>query len=161
MDVKFDNNDHAPISPHIHTVTVDVSLILNGVKAQNNSLVDVDDVLYTTRYNLIKPTNCWPIQHDSALLCVTDLVDCCEREELGNWYLPDGSMVLSTVGRYRSNRGQNEVIGGRQFYGSVRLYRYYSPRIRGHFRCELPDADNVTQTLYANIGKISNQPYAY
>ena len=117
-------------------------------------MVDVEDVLYTTADNQ-EPTNSRPTQHDSTLLCITDLVDCCETRGLGNWYFPDGNVVGNTGGGYRSNRGDNEAVGGRQFNGSVRLYRYFSSPIRGRFRCVLPNADNVNQTLYAYVGKIS------
>ena len=127
---------------------------MNGVTIPNNSIVDTDDVLYTTREDN-EPTNSRPIQHDRAVLCVTDLLDCCDREGIGNWYFPNGTRVLHYTWKgYVSNRGQNELRDGRQFYGSVRLYRFYSSRVRGLFRCELPDANNVAQTLYANIGKI-------
>ena len=146
-----------------HTDTVSgVSLKLHGTTIPNNSLVDLEDVLYRTRDDEA-PTNARPHLHDGALLCVTDLVDCCDapRTVRGDWYYPDGHRI-----RYRSisqdgtaefliNRGPNEVRNGRQFYGSVRLFhRWSDPPERGHFRCELPSAadPSVHQILYANIG---------
>ena len=57
---------------------------------------------------------------------------------------------------FQANRGPNEIINGRQFYGSVRLFRHYSrPPGRGRFQCELPSAadPNANQILYANIGR--------
>ena len=140
----------------IYSVTLaDVSLIVNGVATPNNSLVDLEDVLYTTAaYEA--PTNSRATQHDSTLLCVTDLVDCCETQGRGNWYFPDETMVPVDTGHgFRSNRGDYDVVNGRQFNGSVRLYLYYSSQIRGRFHCVLPNVDNVEQTLYAYIGKIS------
>ena len=135
---------------------VGVSLILQGEVIPSNSLVDVDDILYTTsdRQN---PTNDRPGQHDQSLLCVTDLVDCCETEMLGNWFFPNGSQVTNTGDpSYRSNRGQNEVRNGRQFYGSVRLFRRHVPLVQneGPYSCVLPDRFNVSQTLYAYIGGV-------
>ena len=121
----------------------------------NNSLVDIDDVLYTTADSEI-PLNTRPERHDGSVLCVTDLVDCCETPMLGDWYFPDGTPVTNTGSpAFRSNRGQNEVRSGRQFYGSVRLFRRYSAPIPDPptFSCELPDYYNVTQTLYAHIGE--------
>ena len=54
-------------------------------------------------------------------------------------------------GTFRTNRGQNEVINGQRFYGSVHLWRFYTPPERGLFCCELPDANGVSQNLYVNI----------
>ena len=85
-------------------------------------------------------------------MCVTDLVACCETEGLGNWYYPDGRRVSGQgTATFRTNRGQNKVLNNQQFYGSVRLWRRYTPAERGLFHCELPDASNTVQTLYVNI----------
>ena len=142
--------------------TVGVSLVVQGLPAPNNSLVDLDDVLDTYflyEYDLYKdvPTN--SDNHYKALLCVTDHKNCCQTPRLGSWYFPDGSTVQNVNSdqfwrtSVRSNRGQNELRNAHQFYGSVRLFRRRSSSIRGRFRCEIPDANNVTQTLYANIGE--------
>lgn len=79
----------------------------------------------------------------------------------GNWYYPNGNRVPTAMseGRvsFQRNRGPNEVINGRQFYGSVRLWRRYSnPPEKGRFRCDLPSAvdSSVNQTLYVNIGEL-------
>ena len=139
-----------------------MSLKVQGVATPNNSLVDFSDLLYRTTHEseLEDPSNNNAMLHDAALLCVTDLVDCCESPPRGDWYYPDGS-VIGFDGNprnavFRSNRGQNEIRNGRQFYGSVRLWRRFSPTERGHFHCELPSADNsnANQTLYANIGEL-------
>ena len=136
-----------------------VSLKLLGVTIPNNSLVDLDDILYRT-LNDPEPTDANGL-HDQTLVCVTDLEDCCDAPHTvrGKWYYPDGSVVLLDAlgSTFLSNRGPNEVINGRQFYGSVRLFRRYSrPPGRGRFRCELPNAadPNVNKTLYANIGEL-------
>jgi hypothetical protein len=82
----------------------------------------------------------------------------------GDWYYPDGRTVPNNTISHRGsaefliNRGPNEVRNGRQFYGSVRLFRQWSkPPERGRFRCELPSAanPNITQILYANIGELN------
>ena len=148
----------------IYLLLVGVSLKLQGVPIPNNSLVEFGDILYRTNYSplLEDPTNDNATLHDGALLCVTDLVDCCESPPHGDWYYPDGQIVqsdgypLNAV--FRRNRGQNEEKNGRQFYGSVRLWRRFSPTERGRFRCELPSAANpsVNQTLYVNIGELVN-----
>ena len=106
------------------------------------------------------PTNANGL-HNRTLVCVTDLEDCCDspRTVRGNWYYPDGHTVASDNGgnTFLSNRGQNEIINGHRFYGSVRLfYRWSGPPRKGRFHCELPSADNpnVNQILYANIGEL-------
>ena len=127
--------------------------------------MDIDDILYRAS-NDINSSNSIPELHDGALLCVTDLEDCCDAPHTvrGDWYYPNGTTVLSSPGTHITsggvaflvNRGVNEV-NGRQFYGSVRLFRRYSnPPERGRFSCEIPNAadPNVTQILYANIGEL-------
>ena len=94
---------------------------------------------------------------------MTDLEDCCTVPHMtrGGWHYPDGIEVIfdkygGIATTFRRNRGPNEVINGRQFYGSVRLWRRWSnPPGRGRFRCELPNAanPNINQILYANIGE--------
>ena len=123
--------------------------------------MDIDDVMYTEPGSgpfSDLPSNTNP--RDEAVLCVTDLVDCCAspRTVRGNWYLPDGTRVGLDTGSHTpafyANRGPNEVINGQTVYGSVRLYRRYTPpQGRGRFRCELPSAadSSVNQILYVNI----------
>ena len=123
--------------------------------------MDIDDIMYTapnTDCCSELPSNNNP--RDEALLCVTDLENCCNapRTVHGDWYFPDGRRVEfnpTASLSFRANRGPNEVRDGRQFYGSVRLFRRFGyPPGRGHFYCELPSAadSSVNQTLYANIG---------
>ena len=129
--------------------------------------MDLDQILYTSPRQQDSccnqdPTNANGL-HDQTLVCVTDLVDCCEPPHTvrGDWYYPDGRRVefnpVASV-TFRANRGPNRVIDNRQFYGSVRLFhRWSNPPGRGRFRCELPSAANpsVNQTLYANIGEFN------
>ena len=136
-----------------------VSLQLLGQTIPNNSLVNLDDLVYQSPVFpefTEAPTNANGRQ---TLMCVTDLVACCNTQGLGNWYLPDGNVITSDGGgaTFRANRGQNELRNGQQFYGSVRLWRRYTPpwNQRGLFRCEIPDAENAEQTLYVNICEYS------
>ena len=141
---------------------------MQGALIPNNSLVDIDDILYTAPIPCCNefPSNIRPDLHDQALLCVTDLTDCCESpSSLGNWYYPNGSTVQFDAGNVATllaNRGQNVVINGRQFYGSVRLFRRYGrPPGRGRFHCELPSAadPSTNQILYANICEFAGTSY--
>ena len=141
--------------------TVGVSLKFRGVIIPNNSFVDIDEIMYTAPSlccnDLPSNTN----SRDEALLCVTDLVDCCDSPHTvrGDWYYPDGRRVElnpSASVMFRANRGPNQIIGQTQFYGSVRLFRRYStPSERGRFYCKLPSAadPNTNQTLLVNIGE--------
>lgn len=127
----------------------------------NNSLVDIDDLLYRGGDDP-DPTNANGL-HDRTLVCITDLEDCCDspRTQRGDWYFSSGQVVdSSTRGgrrRFLKNRGPNEIINGRQFSGSVRLFRRWSnPPGKGRFRCELPSASDpsINQILYANVGEL-------
>ena len=120
--------------------------------------MDIEDTLYTTSDDQI-PSN-KNGRHDQTLVCETDLVDCCDTPHTvrGTWRFPDGTIVPDTgTPTFRANRGPNEIINEHQFYGSVRLFRRYSPRTpRGRFCCELPSAadSSVNQTLCAYIGEL-------
>ena len=149
-----------------HLILIGVSLKLQGVVIPNNSLVDFDDLLYVSIYDLCcnePPSNDNQERHDQGLLCITDFENCCESLLCGNWYYPSGRIVDFVAEDreiFQANRGQNEVINGRQFYGSVRLFhtnRHRRPLETGYFRCELPSAadSNATQILYVNLGKVA------
>ena len=125
---------------------VGVSIQLLGQTIPNNSLVNYEDVLYRQRYDP-HPTN-----NEQTLVCVTELVNCCNTPNamFGDWYYPDGRKVgLDGEGTpaFQRNRGQ---YGSGQM-GSVRLWRRWNPPERGLFHCQLPDTNNVVQTLYVNI----------
>ena len=126
--------------------------------------MDLEDIMYTVPLGLQSdlPSNTNP--RDEALLCVTDLEDCCGTEPSsstvrsvhGDWHFPDGSRIGfgGSGAVFQANRGANEEISEQTVYGSVRLYhRYSAPPERGRFYCELPSAVNpsVNQILYANI----------
>ena len=116
--------------------------------------MDVEDLLYQTPNDPV-PSNDNGL-HDQTLLCVTDLVDCCESPPRGNWYYPDGHNIVTldngTDPKFQSNRGQYSEET--DVNGSVRLWRRWSsPPERGRFRCELSSAANpsVNQTLHVTL----------
>ena len=103
---------------------VDVSLRLQGVTLSSDSLVDIDDILQFPDSSTTTPANNNE-HHNQSLLCLTDLEDCCNdpRTAQGEWYYPDGNTVGSFgENEFQRNRGANEVMNDRQFYGSVRLF---------------------------------------
>ena len=122
--------------------------------------MDVNDLLYREPRDT-HPTNIDPVLQDNALLCITDLIDCCgsPHTDRGDWFYPNGSVIkynnASNNSQFQVNRGPNEIRNGRQFYGSIRLWRQFSPRERGQFHCELPSASDpsIYQILYVNICK--------
>ena len=110
-------------------------LSLNGHFIANNSYVDVDDIG----------------EDDDALLCHTDKPDCCNPFlvygiRAGEWYYPNGSRVGIQGGYqdefYRNRRAQVVRLNRRQ--GTFTA--------RGLFRCEVPDASGIIQTVFVNIG---------
>ena len=112
-----------------------VQLSLRGVAIANNSYVDVDDIG----------------EGDNAgLLCHTNKTNCCGQRpnRAGEWYFPNEDMKVEILALspannfFYRNRGQRVV----------RLNRRGSPSERGLFRCEVPNANNVNQTIYVNIG---------
>ena len=132
--------------------------MFRGETLLSDSFVDFDDILNIGSGG---PSQDFPTNTDprNALLCVTDLVDCCDapRTVRGDWYFPDGTRVgfdTTFSAAYLANRGATQEIGGQTVYGSVRLYRRFAGSSeRGRFYCELPSAANpsVNQTLYVNI----------
>ena len=124
-------------------------LQLNGVRLSNNSLVDIDDIPDEMTVGLDTAVA-------NALMCVTDLVECCNARQqrlpqsLGEWYYPNGSLVaFGSVGTTVFRRSRDQSF--------IRLWRSGNPMERGHFRCELPDAQRVNQTNYVNICELSHE----
>ena len=86
----------------------------------------------------------------AALLCHTNKTNCCTNEmgqtRAGEWYFPNGTSVGvegASQDEFYRNRGTQVV----------RLnHRQGTPTERGRFRCEVPDSNNVMQTVYVNIG---------
>ena len=116
-----------------------VSFLLRNTPYQNNSLVILEDIG----------------EGDNALLCITELTACCQppyTDEIGavmgNWYFPNGTRVPSKVVNgtsevqwdfYRT-RGRSVVLMHRKGGGE-----------NGTYRCEIPDALGVMQTVYIEV----------
>lgn len=131
----------------VYTFLAGVSLSLRGTPLGNNSYVDVND---------IGEGGIGGASDAEGLLCFTNKQDCCAVSQvggdtLGQWFFPNGSMVES-----RSNNiagGHTEYFFRNRFQSVVRLLRVGQPDERGLFRCEVPNAFNINQTLYVNVGK--------
>ena len=82
-----------------------------------------------------------------ALLCITNYTACCRSDDtgrpaLGNWIFPNGTRVPSSGGERDFFRTRGQMV--------VRLHRRRGG-VEGIYRCEIPDAMNVTQTIYIGV----------
>ena len=120
---------------------------LRGVAVPNNSYVDVNDI------GEGGPDG---ISDAVGLLCHTNKVDCCADDHvsdggvLGEWFLPNGTIVNNR--RNNTDSRSMDFFYRNRFQSVVRLLRVGHPIVRGLFRCEIPNANNVFETLYVNIG---------
>ena len=89
----------------------------------------------------------------AGLHCNTDRNGCCQASGEGHWYLPSGNEVMSFTVEDNSRPEPDDFFSRDRITGIVRLNRSYNPPDRGRFRCEIPDADGDTVTLYVNIGE--------
>ena len=89
---------------------------------------------------------------DDALLCMTIQSKMNSSIAFGGWFFPNGTRVPSEVA--------NETSGEKwDFYRSrgqmvVRMNRRRDG-VEGTYRCEIPDAMNVAQTMYIGVYSIS------
>ena len=110
-----------------------VSFWLRGTTYQNNSLVTLEEIG----------------EGDDALLCVTDLTACCRPPHTrppsatGNWFFPNGTRVPSSGSNWdiHKTRGRSTVV----------LHRRRGGGVTGIYSCAVPDAMNVTQTIYIGV----------
>ena len=81
-----------------------------------------------------------------ALLCMTDLTACCRSSyasgPVGNWFFPNGTRVPSSGAQwdFHRTRGQSVVFLHRRSGG-----------VNGIYSCVIPDAMNITQTIYIGV----------
>ena len=107
-----------------------VRFVLNGITYQNNSLVTLENIG----------------EGDDALFCLTDQIACCGPPytllSLGNWFFPNGTGVPSSgvPWDFHRTRGQSVVLLQRRRGGEEGIYS-----------CEIPDAMNITQTIYIGV----------
>ena len=106
---------------------------LNGTTYQNNSIVTLEEIG----------------EGDDPLLCMTNLTACCRRPytgvmgpALGNWFFPNGSRVPNLGSQTLFFRSRGKI--------AVHL-QHKRGGAEGIYRCEIPDAMNVTQTIYIGV----------
>ena len=111
----------------------DVWFSLNGTTYQNNSIVTLEDIG----------------EGGDALLCVTDVTDCCRPfpdKALGNWFFPNGTRVLSSGHQWDFHRTRGQSV--------IRLQRRRGGA-DGIYRCVIPvpqsDAEDVNQTIFIGV----------
>ena len=80
----------------------------------------------------------------AALLCTTTLLPCCFSAQGNGWFLPNGNEVMrpDSLPYYRTRA---------QTPGALLLHRNPVATTTGIFRCDIPDASNVVQSLYVGI----------
>ena len=111
----------------------DVWFSLKGITYQNNSIVTLEDIG----------------EGGDALLCMTDVTDCCQPHlgrALGNWFFPNGTRVPSSGNQWDFHRSRGESV--------VRLQRRRGG-VDGIYRCVIPvpqsDAEDVNQTIFIGV----------
>ena len=87
---------------------------------------------------------------DGALLCITNLTTCCRppytdgemRGAVGNWFFPNGTRVPSSGSQWDFHRTRGQMV--------VQMHHRRGGE-DGIYRCEIPDAESVTQTIYIGV----------
>ena len=106
---------------------------LNSTLYQNNSLVTLEDIG----------------EWDATLLCWTNLTTCCRYPytgywgpSVGNWFFPNETRVPSLHNLWGFYRSRGQMV--------ISLHRSRGGE-EGIYRCEIPDAMNVTKTMYIGV----------
>ena len=110
------------------------ALVLRNTTYQNNSNVTLEDIG----------------EGYDALLCITNQTACCRppytgemgQGVIGNWFFPNGTGVPSAGSNWDFYRTRGQIV--------VRMNRRRSG-VEGIYRCEIPDAMNVTQSIYIGV----------
>ena len=103
----------------------DVWFSLRNNTYQNNSIVTLEDIG----------------EGDDALLCVTNLTNCCQASRT-NWFFPNGTRVPSNGVQWDFHRSRGQMM--------VRMHRKIGGVI-GIYHCVIPDSMNVAQSIYIGV----------
>ena len=97
---------------------------------------------------------------DDALLCMTDLTDCCRPPGNGfgfaNWFFPNETSVPSMVTSATS--GDQSDFYSTRGQMVVRMHRRRGG-VEGIYRCEIPISMNVNQTIYIGLYSASTSEW--
>ena len=109
---------------------------MNGQTYSNNTALPSSDIGERSR----------------ALICLTDLLECCSSDEtgsdardatgsvaLGSWTLPSGSVAPSSGSSLTMSRGPSSVFLNRGRFVTAPS---------GIYTCEIPDASRTTRVIY-------------
>ena len=116
----------------------DVWFSLNGTTYQNNSCVTLEDIG----------------EGGDALLCRTKHVACCippytgNESALGDWFFPNGTTIPSKT--VNSSSGEQWDFYRTRSRSVVHL-NHRRGGVEGVYRCEMPDSNNVNQTIYIGL----------
>ena len=130
-----------------YTVNFAFSSILYHLQSQHNSSCITLGVKLEHGTNETSNNTLFTLDNIGvALFCSTDKEDCCTDEFsiAGNWFLPNGSKILSST-----NTQSLSITLGNQTVG---LKITNSPELpTGIYHCEMMDRENVTHYLYAGV----------
>ena len=80
---------------------------------------------------------------------MTDFRNCCRPpytgemgNAIGNWFFPNGSRVHSSGSKWDFHRARGHMVV---------LLHHRRGGAEGIYRCEIPDAMNVIQTIYIRV----------
>ena len=110
----------------------DVTFAHGGALYGNNSILTITDIGEDVH---------------SALLCITNDVNCCEFNRgvyIGGWYLPNGTFININGLSFYQNRGSS-VLRLFQRSGATSQLQH------GIFHCQIPDASGVLLHIYIGL----------
>ncbi len=119
-------------SPH----NTGVHIVLGDQIYSNNSVVFIEDIVSEDINGTLD---------SNSLICITDKTPCCASQAnvTGYWFFPNDTIVSSnsSLGMFTTKRDDQTIklnYGGREF-------------ISGVYRCQVPDRQNVLQSVYVGI----------
>ena len=87
----------------------------------------------------------------SALFCLTPSLECCSGSETSNaasvtreWYLPDSTPLTSDNSPFIRSQVSSAVSLHRDLFSNNTVSS-------GVYRCEIPDASGINQSIYVGI----------
>ena len=111
-----------------------VQLMFRGDSLSNNTQLFIGDIGDTSI--------------GSAILCTTNRNPCCSNNRLGEWYYPDGSLVLN-------NNDGEDFYRTRSRNQTIYLNRRNNAQSPGRsFCCEIPDSNDMIHRHCVSVGKL-------